>query len=314
MVLPKVSILIPCYNQENFIRETVLSALNQSYENIEVVVCDDASNDNTPQILKELEEQYQPKLKVYCHQENLGITKNHTRGLLKCSGELIAFLDGDDLFLADKIEKQVHFMLERPECTLSYHDVDVFDSVSGKTLYLWSKRISTREGKINDLIRFGNFLPAVGVMVWKKDIPETGYDERVKVYSDWLLWLSTLYQGKGKICYLGETLAKYRRHEANLTNSSTWKTIDQNTVLDIVSSGWPEFRFEVRMRRSELYFIQALNALIKRQFGSGLKTLLQALTLGFPFFPWMRLLLREIGFLVRNNFRLDYIFKSNISE
>ena len=314
MVNPKVSILIPCYNQEDFIRETVLSALNQTYENIEVIVCDDASTDNTSQILKELEEQYQTKLMVYYHQENLGATKNHTRGLLKCSGELIAFLDGDDLFIADKIEKQVFFMLEKTECTLSYHDVDVFDSISGKTMYLWSKRISTREGKINDLIRFGNFLPAVGVMVRAKDIPENGYDERVKVYSDWLFWLSTLYNGKGKICYLDETLAKYRRHPDNLTNYSTWKTIDQNTVLNIASSNWPEFHFEVRMRRSELYFIQAINSLIKRQFASGLKNLLYAFGSGFPLFPWVRLVLRELRFLIRNKFRSDYIIKGNISK
>lgn len=307
---PKVSILIPCFNQENLIAETVLSALNQSYENIEVVVSDDASTDSTPQLLKDLQKQYHPRLKVFLHDTNLGVTKNHTRGLLECTGEYIAFLDGDDLFLPEKIEKQVDFMSERPECTICYHDVDVFDSGTGSNLYSWSDRIGVREGNIKDLIRFGNFLPAVSVMVRKKDLPPAGYDERIKVYSDWFLWLGALYNGKGRICYMEDVLAKYRRHSENLTNVSKWKFIDQNLVLDLVNENWPEYHFEVRMRRSELHFMQALNSFFKKQFTSALKDFALALKLGFPVFPWSRLVYREVVFFFKNGLRPDYIFKS----
>jgi glycosyltransferase involved in cell wall biosynthesis len=307
---PKVSILIPCFNQESVITETVLSALDQTYENVEVVVSDDASTDSTPRLLEDLQKQYHPKLKVFLNDTNLGVTKNHTRGLLECTGEYIAFLDGDDLFLPEKIEKQVNFMSERQECTICYHDVDVFDSATGSNLYLWSERIGVREGNIKDLVRFGNYLPAVAVMVRKKDLPPTGYDERIKVYSDWFLWLCTLYHGKGRICYMDEVLAKYRRHSENLTNVSKWKFIDQNLVLDLVKSNWPEYRYEVRMRRSEIHFMQAVNALFAKQYKPGLKHLALAIKLGFPVFPWLRLIYREILFFIKNGLRPDYIFKS----
>ena len=184
MVAQTVSILIPSYNQEDIIEETLHSALSQTYKDIEVVVSDDASTDSTSQILKKWQEKYPEKLKVFLHKENLGVTKNHTRGLSECSGDFIVFLDGDDLFLPEKLEKQIAFMLDKPNCTICYHNVDVFDSATGDSIYLWSKRFGTRQGDIKDLVRYGNYLPAVSVMVRKKDIPTSGYDERVKVYSD----------------------------------------------------------------------------------------------------------------------------------
>src|SRR6185503_6745142 len=171
---PKVSVLIPSYNQERVIEQTVLSALTQDYDNLEVVVSDDASLDRTPQVLKELQEQYPDRLKVFLHETNLGVTRNHTIGLLECRGDFIAFQDGDDLFLPGKIKKQVQFMREHPECTICSHDVDVFDSESGKTLYLWSQRFGRREGRIRELVRYGNYLSSVSVMVRRSHLTEDG--------------------------------------------------------------------------------------------------------------------------------------------
>lgn len=125
MFEPKVSILIPCYNQEDVITQTVLSALNQTYENIEVIVSDDASTDETPNLLIELQKKFPDKLKILLNDTNVGVTQNHTRGLFECSGEFITFLDGDDIFLPEKIKKQVAFIQKRPSCTICYHDVDV---------------------------------------------------------------------------------------------------------------------------------------------------------------------------------------------
>ena len=314
MIEPKVSILIPCYNQEDVITEAVLSALNQTYENIEVIVSDDASTDTTPRLLKELQEQYRQKLKIFLHETNLGVTENHTRGLSKCTGDYITFLDGDDLFLPEKIEKQVAFMKERPNCTICYHDVDVFDSSTGRSIYLWSDRIGMRHGNINDLVRFGNYLPAVAVMVRSRDLPINGYDARIKVYSDWFFWLCILDNGRGQIFFIDDVLAKYRRHSDNLTNTAKWKFIDQNLVLDLVEVNWPEFNFEVRMRRSELHFMQAVNSLLSNEYRSSVMDFVFALKLGFPFFPWFRLVFREVMFFIRNGFRSDYMFRSIISS
>ena len=310
---PRVSVLIPSYNQEDVIEQTVMSSLAQDYDNLEVVVSDDASVDGTPQILRELQEKYPGRLKIFLHPTNLGVTKNHTRGLLECSGEFIAFQDGDDLFLPGKVKKQVAFMLAHPDCTICSHDVDVFDSGSGKTLYLWSERFGRREGGMAELVRYGNYLSSVSVMVRKVHLPSDGYEERIRIGSDWLLWLEVLARGKGRICYLDEVLARYRRHPGNLTNVSGWKYEDQLITLSLVETKWPHLLFPARMRRSEVQFMAGVSAFSAKRFPDARRYFVESIALGFPFFPWLRLMWREFFFWLRHRNTKDDILGSVVA-
>lgn len=310
---PKVSVLIPSYNQETVIEQTVMSALTQNYDNLEVVVSDDASVDRTPQILKEIQARYPDRLRIFLHQTNLGVTRNHTRGLLECRGDFVAFQDGDDLFLPGKIKRQVEFMLEHPDCSICFHDVDVFNSETGQTLYLWSQRFGRREGRIQDLVRFGNYLSSVSVMVRKADLPSYGYDDRIRIGSDWMLWLEVLARGKGKMCYLDETLARYRRHTGNLTNASGWKYEDQLITLALVETKWPHLLFPARMRRAEIQFMAGLSAFSQKRFRDAGRYSLESLVLGFPFVPWARLVWRELFFWLRHRNVKDDILGSVVA-
>ena len=309
----KVSVLIPSYNQENVIEQTVMSALTQDYDNLEVIVSDDASLDQTPQILREIQTKYPERLKIFLHQTNVGVTENHTRGLLECHGDFIAFQDGDDLFLPGKIKKQVEFMLKHPDCTISSHDVDVFDSETGRTLYLWSKRFGQREGGARELVRYGNYLSSVSVMVRRLHVPEYGYDDRIRIGSDWLLWLEVLSRGKGKIRYLDEVLARYRRHAGNLTNVSNWKYEDQLITLALVETKWPGLLFPARMRRSEIQFMVGMSAFSQKRFMDASKYFMESFVLGFPFLPWMRLMWRELFFWIRHRKMKDDILGSVVA-
>jgi glycosyltransferase involved in cell wall biosynthesis len=309
----KVSVLIPSYNQENVIEQTVMSALTQDYDNLEVIVSDDASLDQTPQILREIQTKYPERLKIFLHETNLGVTKNHTRGLLECRGDFIAFQDGDDLFLPGKIKKQVEFMLNHPDCTISSHDVDVFDSETGRTLYLWSKRFGQREGGARELVRYGNYLSSVSVMVRRMHLPEYGYDDRIRIGSDWLLWLEVLSRGKGKIRYLDEVLARYRRHAGNLTNVSNWKYEDQLITLALVETKWPGLLFPARMRRSEIQFMVGMSAFSQKRFKDASKYFMESFVLGFPFLPWMRLMWRELFFWIGHRKMKDDILGSVVA-
>jgi glycosyltransferase involved in cell wall biosynthesis len=310
---PKVSVLIPSYNQEAVIEQTVMSALTQNYENLEVVVSDDASRDGTPQILKGIQSKYPERLKIFLHQTNLGVTKNHLRGLRECHGDFIAFQDGDDLFLPGKIKKQVEFMLGHPDCTISSHDVDVFDSETGRTLYLWSQRFGRREGGIRELVRYGNYLSSVSVMVRRIHLPEYGYDDRIRIGSDWLLWLEVLSRGKGRIYYLDEVLARYRRHAGNLTNVSNWKYEDQFITLALVETKWPGLLFPARMRRSEIQFMIGMSAFSQKRLKDARTYFLESFFLGFPFCPWVRLMWRELFFWMRHRKMKDDILGSVVA-
>ena len=313
MADPKVSILIPSYNQEAVIEQTIMSALGQDYDNLEVIVSDDASVDRTPQILQDIRREFPERLKIFLHRNNLGVTRNHTRGLLECRGDFIAFQDGDDLFLPGKIQKQVAFMADRTDCTISFHDVDVFDSETGKTLYFWSQRFGRREGGMYELVRYGNYLSSVSVMVRRIHLPDYGYDDRIRIGSDWLLWLEALARGAGRICYLDEVLARYRRHTGNLTNVSGWKYEDQLITLSLVETKWPRLLFPARMRRSEVQFMAGLSALSQKRFRDAARYVLEALALGFPFFPWLRLMWREFFFWLRHRHGADDILGSVVA-
>lgn len=310
---PKVSVLIPSYNQEQVIEQTVMSAVAQDYKNLEVVVSDDASKDRTPQILQELQRKYPDRLRIFLHQTNLGVTKNHTRGLMECRGDFIAFQDGDDLFLPGKITKQVDFMQKHPDCTICSHDVDVFDSETGKTLYLWSQRFGWREGGMRELVRYGNYLSSVSVMVRRAHLPEYGYEERIRIGSDWLLWLEALARGRGKILYIDEVLARYRRHAGNLTNVSGWKYEDQFITLSLVETKWPDLLFQARMRRSEIQFMIGMSAFSQKRRKDASRYFIESMVLGFPFFPWLRLMWREAVFGLRHRKMKDDILGSVVA-
>ncbi|PEC23566.1 glycosyltransferase family 2 protein [Bacillus cereus] len=104
-----VSVIVPLYNAEKYIEETMESILNQTYKNIEIVIVDDGSKDQSSFIVKNLEKKYPQQIK-YILQENQGVSVARNTGIENASGEYISFLDSDDLWHPTKIEKQIESM------------------------------------------------------------------------------------------------------------------------------------------------------------------------------------------------------------
>jgi len=213
---PLVSVAIITYNQKQFLQECIDSVLAQDYPNFEIVVADDGSTDGTHEMLKTYEQKFPGKFHLVLSEKNEGITANSNRAHFACRGKYIAWMGGDDLMLPGKIRRQVEFMEAHPDCTICYHDLDVFDSETGKTLYLFSEQSKPREGDARVLVRFGTFNGACSTMVRRDKTPKEGFNPTIPVASDWLYWVETLMSG-GKICYIGEVLGKYRRHSGNIT-------------------------------------------------------------------------------------------------
>ena len=108
-VPPKVSVIIPTYNDENVIHRSIESAINQSYTNIEIIVVDDGSADNTISVIKE----YKEEINLLRHKENLGGSAARNSGICEASGDYLAFLDADDEWKREKLETQINYMLNR---------------------------------------------------------------------------------------------------------------------------------------------------------------------------------------------------------
>ncbi|VVE39604.1 glycosyltransferase group 2 [Pandoraea capi] len=244
----KVSVLVLTYNASKFIRESLDSVLDQNYDDLQIVVSDDASRDGTQDIVRAYAEKYPGIFTVNLNEKNVGITRNANIALSLCSGDFVAFHAGDDVMLPGKIHAQVDYFRKHPDCVLCYHNLEIFDSATGKVLgYYNGRKNPAREGTVRELIVHGCFAGGNAVMVRRESLPPGGYNEAFPVASDWLLWIATTVNG-GRIGYVNQVLAKYRRHDSNTTSTSS--SLNRQAILDALNTtNWvavnhPEYVFD----------------------------------------------------------------------
>lgn len=263
MSKPSVNILVFTYNQENLVKDTLESVINQSYENIsKIIVADDGSIDKTPEIIKEYALN-NPLIEPVLAKKNKGIAYNMNRALNRADGDYIAFLDGDDMMHPQKIEKQVKYLVKNPDLVACAHDVDVFDSVKGESL-----------GKFSEVINFSKiqnritvqliFEPSVllcnsSIMYKYEKIPVNGLDTRLKYWYEFLLIVEVLM--KGDLGFMDEILGVYKLHGANATLSRDMNELGlENALLaySIIISRHPELYYLVKKRRTATYVAKIL--------------------------------------------------------
>lgn len=201
-----VSVIIPTYNYGRFIKEAIDSALGQTYAPLEVVVVDDGSTDDTSAVVAEFGE-----LVRYIKQENAGVCAARNRGVTKSSGELIAFLDADDIWEPTKLEKQV-VKFDDPDVGLVHCGMRVFDSVSGDTIEFHLE--GSEDDTVENLLLWKQPLivgPGGTVMTTRQAFDESGgFDTRAKVGEDWDLCYRIAR--RHKVGFVAEPLVNYRSH------------------------------------------------------------------------------------------------------
>ena len=265
MPQPLVSISIITFNQINFIHETLYSALDQDYKNLEVVVADDGSTDGTAEVILEYAKKYPGRLIPLVGGPNLGITGNSNRALKACRGKYIAFQGGDDVLLPGKIIAQVEWFEKDSKRVLCYHDVDAFDSETGKTIRKWSDRFKHRACGVDELVRLGPFMCATSVMIRRDLSTDVMFDHRIPVASDWLFWVEVLVKNFGLIGFVNGTYARYRRHDGNVTNHSLPLLADSLKSITIIEEKFPWLSKECRNHRSIIYLRTAKHTLLEKK-------------------------------------------------
>ncbi|MFA5370483.1 MAG: glycosyltransferase [Sideroxydans sp.] len=234
---PLVTVLLLCYNQERYIEEALVSALEQDYANLQVVVTDDASKDATQQVLREIAKNYSAdRLKVIFNPLNVGVTKNCNAGLLHCKGELIAFIGGDDVFMPSKVSRQVAWFKENPDMVLCGHDVELIDEEGNEIKSRFGKMGEFSSGKgAGGIIRAGTPFASVSVMLKRNRIPPYGFHPAIPMVSDWKFWIDVVGID-GCYGHVEGKWAKYRRHSANVTahmNSKIMRDVLMTAVLSL---------------------------------------------------------------------------------
>ncbi|WP_458128154.1 glycosyltransferase family 2 protein [Pseudomonas sp. Z2-11] len=236
MYEPKVSVIIFTYNQEDLISETIDSVLMQDYPNLEIVVADDASTDTTAAVIKGYEQRHPGKVVGVYNKTNLGITGNSNVAFFASTGELIAVLGGDDLFLPGKISAQVALFSD-PEVSISYHPIEIFQHQTGKVLFTTNTTKNEEIKDVYDLIAKGGIPGASSVMVRRSACPNHGFDPSFPVVSDWIFSIEVALNGK--VQELKGVYGRYRKHGFGASDRS-YELLDESLrALKVISDRYP---------------------------------------------------------------------------
>ena len=242
---PKISVFIIVYNQESFINETIDSVLNQEYPNIEIVIGDDCSTDNTVQILQQYKLKYPDIIKLILSPKNEGITANCNKVLKECTGEYVALLGGDDYWLPTKLKKQIEWFNQNPEAVLCYTPTKAFQSETKEVLYTQPTVTALELMEMDVLNMTYNLGASESSFLIKKDaIPESGFNPLIPTVSDWLFMIQIMYNKK--IGGVSEALTMYRRHLNNTSNNLSQIYNEHYITLQIVKNIFPELNNLVR--------------------------------------------------------------------
>lgn len=210
-----VSIIMPSYNTASYIAESIQSVLAQSYKDWELIIVDDCSSDNTDQIVKPLISD--ERIKYIKNEKNSGAAISRNRALQEAKGKWIAFLDSDDLWMPEKLEKQVIFMEENGYhfSYTNYAEIDTEDKRNGITV--------TGPKKITKTGFFNYCWPGCLTVMYDAEAIGLIQIADIKKNNDYAMWLKICQKAD---CYLlDEELALYRRGRAGSVSTHSIKTM-----------------------------------------------------------------------------------------
>lgn len=210
--MPSVSVIIPAYNAEETILETIHSVQAQTYQDFEILVIDDGSKDRTVEIVKEVDD---PRIKVFTY-PNGGVSVARNRGIEKSTGEFLAFIDNDDLWTPDKLELQLQALDKRQNADAVYSwSVNMVDDGESRVFVAGSQ--PTVKGDIYTELLLGNFIGnGSNILVRRKVIDEIGGYEPGLAFSDWDFCLRTA--AKFQFTVVPKVQILYRRAAGSMSS------------------------------------------------------------------------------------------------
>lgn len=223
---PLVSILLPCFNAEAYLRNCLQSVLQQSWKNFELIIVDDASSDKSASIVKEYND---PRIVFVQNEKNEGIVHSLNKGLALSKGEYIARIDADDMMHETRIQKQVLYLEKNPDTVMagSWHYImDQSGKISG------IKEYPTNDKEIKLLMYFFNPFSHPSVMIRADVLKSFGYTDEYKYCEDYELWLKIAAQYT--IANIPECLTYYRVHKENIDHR--YLKAQKQTMLELLSA------------------------------------------------------------------------------
>ncbi|MDO8669476.1 MAG: glycosyltransferase [Candidatus Buchananbacteria bacterium] len=250
---PLISVLMPVYNGQKFLKEAINSVLNQTYQNFEIIIINDASTDKTKKIASSFVKA-DPRIKLINHQKNKYRSGALNTGLKHASGSYISFLDADDVYLPDKLKKQLAFLEKNKNIDLVYSDFEVIDrrgqiifrkaiifTIDPKKILLAASKKQKVDGTPSYRLLGHNgcyqIIPSCSPLIRKKVFAKVKFDEKLVTSQDYDLWFQIIGQGF-KIARLPLASYRYRHHKnqiSSITNQLKRKKSSNRIIRKLIN-------------------------------------------------------------------------------
>jgi glycosyltransferase involved in cell wall biosynthesis len=285
--VPKVSVVITCYNYGQYIRAAIESVLDQTWQDFEIIVIDDGSTDDTPQVMAEY---HGHETIRYLRQENQGQPKAKNRGIAESRGEFVAFLDADDVWLPEKLALQLQLFNE-PAVGVGYTRRYWIDP-DGQVIQ--GNERTLRRGTILNYILIDNFICFSSSMVRRELLEATGgFDETLPMGIDYDLWIRLA--AKCGFDYVNQPLIKYRTGHVNLSRNVTRRYQCAQLIMSKALND-PEIRgklswYVARLAWADTWSNMASHLVGQGKYKDGLRYFCKA-SFMFPMYPnlWKRII------------------------
>jgi glycosyltransferase involved in cell wall biosynthesis len=272
----EVSVIIPTYNSARYLADAVDSVLAQTFKDFEVLVIDDGSTDETESLMR----RYAPPVR-YIRQANQGVAAARNLGIENSNGRYVAFLDADDTWFANKLERQISALEQHSEYRLCYSR---FTTVTRDLKPFPAKRIDPRGRALEDLLLRGNLVGSICTVLCERSLFEAAgaFDGALSQCADWDMWVRLACLTE--FLYLDEPLVTYRKHDSNMSSNVALLEHDSLRVLEkgFAISSLPESM--VKRRRAAFarnYMVLAGNYYHARRFSDFLRCAGRAVAMDF---------------------------------
>lgn len=234
-----VSIIIPIFNHGPYLSECVQSLIKQTYKNLEVIIVDDGSTDDTKEVISAL--RYEEKKSIiFISQDNAGPSSARNTGLKKAKGEFCIFLDADDYLPNTHIERMVSYMEANSNCGIAY---SAGEYVGNQELILERDPVWRDLGEYDqlfNLVRYGNVILIHAALFRREILNRVGlFDPSLRYLEDWEFWLRCAREGL-RFNYLKDIRVPYRIHLTNTTSSQEGLSLARIEVYGRLFT-WNEF-------------------------------------------------------------------------
>lgn len=231
---PLVTVIVGCFNHARFVEECLDAVRAQTYSNLEWIIFDDSSTDNSVAVIREWLRRNQVAANFIAHTKNVGVCKSLNEVIALARGKYVSMIAADDVWMPDKITMQVTLMEQLPESVgVAYSDAYRIDErglpVAGMFIESHQKRGTPPSGAIGGELWSDNFIPAMTTLIRKKCFDEVGaYDEQLG-YEDWDMWIRI--SARFEFAFCSQPTARYRLVATSLSHGRRDVMIDSTARM-----------------------------------------------------------------------------------